>query len=761
MRHLIVCTEYPPAHIPPGGVGMYTYNISRLLAEAGETVHVIGRRWAGAPDPLIESHDGKLIVHRVPIDEVIPGTSEASDPDRARKKLVGLRDSDFSEQVFAWQVALYVEKVVQDESIDVIESQEVNAPLYFFQLRRALGLGPQRQPPCFVHLHTSSEQMVRYNEWDAGNPYWITAKRLEDYSIAAADALLCPSQFLAQQTEGELGLEKGAVTSIPLPIGDTPRLERSHQVWSSGTICYVGRLEPRKGVIEWVDAAISVADDFKDVHFEFIGADLPYTEDQSVQQFISQKIPSRFKKRFHFRGSQSRESLLSFLKKSRIAVVPSRWENFPNTCVEAMCSGLPVIASPNGGMAEMIEDDQTGWIAAQSSSEALAQALRRALNTPPARLADMGGQAEKNIRQICDNNQTVQRHLEFRRSVFQKGAHRSLFLPMNLPHSGKPLFERAPIHRKSHASADGIALIVDATRDINVLSSWIASIGRQLEQPEFLVLLVPPSHGNQIDIEKQKLARNFYVVTGEVPASSAMRNIGIRTILNTGKKPIAFGFLDILDELHPEFLRTCVSVLRHCSDLGIVSTWREDIEQKNGWISNRSLVVYPCPTFPHQLIENEVSSPLVIRTEALTEANLLQGDMDYEFAIWNLINVTLASSWKAATIPELLIKRSTQAPGALPSREMMYRQLLASTPEVVDDHAQRILHLLHARASLNKTLWRRYMGIPIFSPQDILRAPLWQKLRIAGKFIRNPCRGFQFMLYHVNTCFKRVFAKVR
>jgi len=64
--------------------------------------------------------------------------------------------------------------------------------------------------------------------------------------------------------------------------------------------------------------------------------------------FVNRRIPSDLKDRFHFRGHQDRSALPGFLAKARIAVVPSRWENFPIRCVEAMCSGIPVIASPEG-----------------------------------------------------------------------------------------------------------------------------------------------------------------------------------------------------------------------------------------------------------------------------------------------------------------------------------------------------------------------------------------------------------------------------
>src|SRR5207244_5683092 len=136
------------------------------------------------------------------------------------------------------------------------------APLYYFQLRRALGLGPKRCPPIILHLHSPTEFIALHNDWDIGLPPVLTAKRLEDYSIAAADALLCPSRYLARQVEAHYGLEKESIQVIPLPCGDSPIIERDAETWEKGTICYVGRLERRKGIIEWTDAAVSVAREY-------------------------------------------------------------------------------------------------------------------------------------------------------------------------------------------------------------------------------------------------------------------------------------------------------------------------------------------------------------------------------------------------------------------------------------------------------------------------------------------------------------------
>jgi len=44
MKHLIISREYPPSQ-PQGGIGTNVENIARLLADSGETVHVIGQLW--------------------------------------------------------------------------------------------------------------------------------------------------------------------------------------------------------------------------------------------------------------------------------------------------------------------------------------------------------------------------------------------------------------------------------------------------------------------------------------------------------------------------------------------------------------------------------------------------------------------------------------------------------------------------------------------------------------------------------------------
>jgi hypothetical protein len=94
-------------------------------------------------------------------------------------------------------------------------------------------------------LHSPTEFIARHNDWDHCRSDVVTARRLEEYSIAAADAVLCPSHYLARQAEAHYRLTAGAVTVIPYPLGDIQVVPRREETWERGTICFSGRLEPR------------------------------------------------------------------------------------------------------------------------------------------------------------------------------------------------------------------------------------------------------------------------------------------------------------------------------------------------------------------------------------------------------------------------------------------------------------------------------------------------------------------------------------
>ncbi|MFN0178293.1 MAG: glycosyltransferase family 4 protein [Gemmatimonadales bacterium] len=671
LRHLLISREFPPASYPPGGIGTYAAHIARLLAEAGEVVHVIGERWRGAPEPREERCGGRLVVHRVAVEG-----SEAGDPE------MELLADSIPAQRFAWQAARLAERLIEREGIDLIEAQEWEAPLYYFQLRRQLGLGPVRQPPCVVHLHSPSELIYHHNEW-TGRPEYLTARRLEEFSIRAADAWFCPSQYLARQVSERYQVPLDAISVLPYPLGDSGLLQRPDSVWAKGSVLFVGRLEPRKGVIEFVDAAVSVARDHDDVSYDFVGDDMRYHKAVTVRRFLESRIPRGLRRRFRFHGVQPRGRLPGFLAAARMAVVPSRWENFPYSCLEAMSSGLPVIASPTGGMVEMIADGVTGWISTSQSAPDLAAALRRAVGTPPDKCAAMGRAAAESIRGLCGSQIATRRHLARRNELVRQ--HHQRAVPPT-----RPVATRRGLGAVVHDDGLGSTRAVDSIARLTTPPTRVIVLSqRDAAAPQAL------SRAIRSMIDDQLVAG-----VALVPASVA---------------------------LEPCFVERCEGALARTPDLGIIS----------GWV-DRGPVGFdqPTPAFPYQWLTDGVGDSAVIRAEAFLQAGDLRDGLPIAYALWDCWNAILMAGWKALAYPGVLATRdrSVVPTGRAVAGNEWHQTLRGRFPVAFarDAETVRALELLPASDREPRV-------------REILRLPLRQQLGLAFDAVRRPREALRWL----------------
>jgi len=91
-----------------------------------------------------------------------------------------------------------------------------------------------------------------------------------------------------------------------------------------------------------------------------------------------------------------RDDVADLLTASDIFVLPSRAEAFPNAVMEAMASGLPVVASDVGGIPELVDDGRTGRLVPPGEPETLAEAVL-GLMDDPARAAELGRAGRRRV----------------------------------------------------------------------------------------------------------------------------------------------------------------------------------------------------------------------------------------------------------------------------------------------------------------------------------------------------------------------------
>lgn len=81
--------------------------------------------------------------------------------------------------------------------------------------------------------------------------------------------------------------------------------------------------------------------------------------------------------RVRFLGGGDRDAVIRLFAAADVAVLSSRWENFPHTVVEALAVGTPVVSTAVGGVPEIVTDGENGLLVPAGDAEAFAEALRR------------------------------------------------------------------------------------------------------------------------------------------------------------------------------------------------------------------------------------------------------------------------------------------------------------------------------------------------------------------------------------------------
>lgn len=82
-----------------------------------------------------------------------------------------------------------------------------------------------------------------------------------------------------------------------------------------------------------------------------------------------------------FTGPADSASLRGYYHRAAVSVVPSLFENCPYAVLEAMAYGIPVVASDNSGLAEIIEDGKNGLLFETGNPESLANQVIRLLSS--------------------------------------------------------------------------------------------------------------------------------------------------------------------------------------------------------------------------------------------------------------------------------------------------------------------------------------------------------------------------------------------
>jgi L-malate glycosyltransferase len=148
----------------------------------------------------------------------------------------------------------------------------------------------------------------------------------------------------------------------------------------------LARLAPCKGLEVFLDAARIVANSFPDARFLVVGDQGSVPDGDGAVRPYRQILEERVVRlgltdRIVFTGF--RLDVPELLAEFTVSVLPSiTGEGLPNSVLESMAAGLPVVATNSGGTGEAVENKQTGLLVPPGDAAALAQAIMALLAEP-------------------------------------------------------------------------------------------------------------------------------------------------------------------------------------------------------------------------------------------------------------------------------------------------------------------------------------------------------------------------------------------
>lgn len=362
MRFAIITETYPPE---VNGVALTVQGLEQGLRGLGHAVDLVRPRQPGAPE---STDDDSLLVQGAPLPRY-PGLRFGLPAGRRLSARWRRQRPD----------AIYV---------------ATEGPLGWSAMRTAKRLGI----PVTTGFHTRFDDYVeRYGAGFLTPLVFAWLRRFHN----GADATLVPTQELADFLHSH-GFKRVELLrrAVDTALFDPARRDRSlRAAWGLNdetlAVIYVGRIAPEKNLSLAVRA-------FREIHKGRPDAKFIWVGDGPSRAPLSEANPD-----FIFCGVQRGETLARHFASGDLFVFPSTTETFGNVTLEAMASGVPIVAYDYGAAREHLRNGEHGFAVNNDDEDGFIAAALQFARDPVLR-ARMGAAARASIAHL--NPDSVAQH---------------------------------------------------------------------------------------------------------------------------------------------------------------------------------------------------------------------------------------------------------------------------------------------------------------------------------------------------------------
>ncbi len=353
-----------------GGMNVYVYELSRAIGKLGIKVDIFTRSQDKKQPHVVNIDSGVRLFH-------VPAGPEKPFP----KVKLRLYLSDFAKNVSG-----------------IMTSQKLDYGLYdahyYLSGLTALEINRIRneRKPIIMTFHTLAlmKNMVARSIQERDGNFRINAEML---LIRKSQKIIEPSRNEKQYLEYLYDCPADKIEVVtpgintglfkPMPVSEARRItEISSQ---KKVILFVGRIEPLKGIdvlLYAVKILLKRNPDLK-ICLGIVGGDI--SQKQASWSNELRKL-ERLRKILHlesivkFLGQQPQEKLGLFYNSADVLVMPSHYESFGMTALEAMACGIPVIATNVSGISGLMDKKEELLVSSANNPLLLATQMEQLFN---------------------------------------------------------------------------------------------------------------------------------------------------------------------------------------------------------------------------------------------------------------------------------------------------------------------------------------------------------------------------------------------
>ena len=302
-------------------------------------------------------------------------------------------------------------QINKEESVDLVQFPSYQAVGYFVpskirSVMRISGYQKLADPANGVHHKTIRQRQGQI---------------LENRSYKKAKNIFGPSYFLANIISKEFNKSVKIIETsyekneINLDSSVVEEIERTTNGKKFGL--YFGRLAQIKGLLEITEILDAFLTKHPSHYFVIIGKDVGYKGSSSLDYLL--KKAGKHQDRLIYYKEQQHEKLMPVIQKADFILMPSRIENFPNACVEAMSFKKIVIAPRGISFEQLIEDGVSGFLCENANPTDLLSVIEKVVNLPSEKKKEIQFNAGETIKRLHPDI-TIKKLIDYYQSILKR-----------------------------------------------------------------------------------------------------------------------------------------------------------------------------------------------------------------------------------------------------------------------------------------------------------------------------------------------------